>query len=57
MPFGKFKGRKMKDVPGWYLVSLYKKNLGYRSYGNMSKVMVYINDHYDELQERKDSPT
>jgi uncharacterized protein (DUF3820 family) len=50
MPFGKFKGRKMKDVPAWFLLNLYKKQIRYRSYGRMKDVMIYITDHKDELE-------
>ena len=58
MPFGKFKGRKMKDVPAWYLLSLRRNNMRTRSYGRMKDVMIYISDNYDELQsKRKDAPT
>ena len=57
MPFGRFKGRKLKDVPDWYLISLYKNNRRYRTYGRMSQLMVYINDNYDTMQPGSSDPT
>ena len=48
MPFGKYKGLKMANVPAWYLLSLYDNN---RCYGGLKE---YINDNYDLLVDERD---
>lgn len=50
MPFGKFKGTPLKDIPAWYLMALYHKQIKYRSYGKMADVLVYVNDNYEKLK-------
>ncbi|GHV31548.1 hypothetical protein FACS1894177_06380 [Bacteroidia bacterium] len=40
MPWGKFKGEKMEDVPADYLLWLYREDKA------DTEVLVYINDNY-----------
>ena len=49
MPFGKFKGMKMGNVPASYLLWLYEKNMNVKTFGKMDDVTVYINDNLDLL--------
>lgn len=44
IPFGKFKGVKMCNIPAWYLLSLYKLPQCDR------KVWIYISDNLDVLR-------
>lgn len=53
MPFGKYKGEKIKSIPPAYLLALYHHNAMKRPYGrDMRDVMIYIGDNKDELQKR-----
>ena len=44
MPFGRFKGQKMKDVPAWYLLHIYHEGL------QSGNVRDYIEDCRDALE-------
>lgn len=47
MPFGKYKGEKMANVPAWYLISLKDS---WTAYGAL---LQYINDNEEVLREEK----
>ncbi len=44
MPFGKFVGEKLANVPAWYLIFIYKKN---KCFGIIKQ---YIKDNLDVLE-------
>ena len=54
MPFGKYKGIKMTEVPAWWLLYIYDKQVRYRSFGSMAEVMVYININKESLLKRRE---
>lgn len=45
MPFGKFKGEKLANVPHWYLIWLHKEN---KAFGDLKK---YIDENLQVLEE------
>lgn len=45
MPFGKYKGKKLEDVPAHYLIWLYDND---KSFGDLKD---YIEDNLDVLQQ------
>ena len=47
MPFGEHKGKKMANVPAYYLLWLYNNN---KCYGELKK---YIEDNMDALKQGK----
>ncbi len=51
MPFGKFKGRTMRRVPDWYLLSIERDHEGYFGFvpENYPEVMEYVKDNMDVL--------
>ena len=47
MPYGKFKGKKLEDVPAWYLLWMNKE-------GKLTpELEEYVEDNYDLLEEEK----
>lgn len=51
MPFGKYKGESMCNVPAWYLLWLREKNKHVRTYGQMKAVMDYIEENKEVLEQ------
>ena len=51
MPFGKHKDTEMANVPAKYLLFLYDQNIGKKTWGGLSDVMVYVNDNMDALKQ------
>lgn len=51
MPFGKFEGTAMANIPADYLLWLYKKNQQTRTYGKMKAVMDYIEENKEVLEQ------
>lgn len=51
MPFGKFEGTAMANIPADYLLFLYKKNQQTRTYGNLKSVMDYIDENKEVLEQ------
>ncbi len=52
MPFGKYKGEKLANVPAWYLISLKDDGVAYGA------LLHYINENEDVLRaEKKDDET
>ena len=51
MPFGKFEGERMANVPADYLLWLYKKNQQARTYGKLKAVMDYIEENKEVLEQ------
>lgn len=47
MPFGKYQGEKLANVPEWYLTSQHKAG---RLYGPLKK---YVEDNFDVTVEKK----
>lgn len=51
MPFGKYSGQAMANIPADYLLWLYKKNQQTRTYGKMKAVMDYIEENKEVLEQ------
>ena len=51
MPFGKYSGQAMANIPADYLLWLYKKNQQTRTYGKMKAVMDYIEANKEVLEQ------
>jgi len=49
MPFGKYQGTKMANVPDSYLVWLYDSFRGKRQFGDAKRVREYIEDNAQGL--------
>jgi len=47
MPFGSFKGRKMANVPAWYLISMYEDG------GLYGSVKAYVEENMDVLMKER----
>lgn len=54
MPFGKFKGKIMEDIPAWYLLGM-KPKLETTNYSgsNNERVLNYINENIKVLDKQK----
>ena len=50
MPIGKYKGTAMANVDAGYLLFLYEKNRGVKTWGKMTDVMTYIMENLDVLK-------
>lgn len=54
MPFGKFKGEKLANVPAWYLVFIYNrtiKGINNPFYKFNREVFDYIKENYEDLEQ------
>jgi len=56
MPFGKYKGTEMANVPAWYLIWLWEKQGTTKPFGEKAEaVQAYILDNLDVLRIEKEA--
>lgn len=50
MQFGKFLGRKLEDVPTWYLLYWNRERSDQKLYGFHLQLFLYIEDNLESLE-------
>lgn len=52
LPFGKYKGEKLGDIPAWYLIWLYDEDWFANKY---SDIYMYIENNYHQLEKENEA--